>query len=263
MAAAPCLECKRRPKALPRQRCETCLLRHEPIGVQVEAARRRLAMVPPEFRQKLTKKMREQSPAGTRWCAGCQSYRDEVDFRGSKHTQCYACRSAKSHAATIERTYGLTADEYDALLRLQGGRCAICRAKPKGKRLAVDHDHKSGAVLGLLCSRCNHDLKGSAWDSLAMATALWHYMNTPPTSGDWMPPESAPQLVPAGDAVRPAERSKSDLALVSVGGRDLSGDAADAPAAAVCNLPHVIPHTRAGGEWRTFYVLPDHDPAPF
>lgn len=202
MAAAPCIECKRRPKALPRQRCMVCQLRHAPIGDQVDESRRRLAMVPPELRVKRGKAIMAKAPTGTAWCAGCQTFRDDEDF-GKGATACRACSSAKTHGAMIEKTYGLTAVQYDGLLKAQGGRCAICRAKPKSKRLAVDHDHQSGAVRGLLCSRCNHDLLGSAWDSMAMATALWHYMNTPPASGAWSPPETAGQLSALNGAQRP------------------------------------------------------------
>lgn len=163
-------------------------------------------MVPPELRVKRGKRVLALAPAGTSWCAGCQSFRDLVDF-GKSATQCRACVSAAQHGAMVAKTYGLTGGDYDALLAAQGGRCAICRARPKSKRLAVDHDHKTGAVRGLLCSRCNHDLMGSAWDSMAMATALWHYMNTPPASGSWQPPELAPQLEPVSGAVRPVEAS--------------------------------------------------------
>lgn len=170
-------------------------------------------MVPPELRKKRTKAMQALAPADTAWCAGCQSFRDLVDFRKNA-TQCRACSSATQHGAMVAKTYGLTADQYDDLLRRQGGRCAICRAKPKSKRLAVDHDHKTGAVRGLLCSRCNHDLLGSAWDSKAMATALWHYMNTPPASGAWLPPEDAPPLEVAGTAQRPSAAPGDDLGLV-------------------------------------------------
>lgn len=134
----------------------------------------------------------------------------------------------------IAKTYGLSPAEYDRLLALQGGRCAICRGRPKSKRLAVDHDHGSGAVRGLLCSRCNHDLLGSAWDSLALASALWHYLNTPPAAGDWLPPErrAAPTL---GDE-RPAPRpSSADGFVVASAGRTRprSGQGGDALAAAL------------------------------
>lgn len=261
MAAAPCIECKRRPKALPRQRCATCQLRHEPIGEQVEAAQRRLAMVPPELRRKRTPKMSALAPAGTAWCAGCQSFRDEIDFGAA--TQCRACVSAKSHSSMIEKIYGLTAKQYKALLEAQGHRCAICRSKPKSKRLAVDHDHQSGAVRGLLCSRCNHDLLGSAWDSLALATALWHYLNTPPASGAWMPPESAPQLMAVDGAVRPADASDPLAGIVGPGGRDVSRAAsAEAQAAGLLVLPvgaETVPGKK--GVWRVF-VEPGGD-APF
>lgn len=46
--------------------------------------------------------------------------------------------------------------DYDSLMGLQGGRCAICRQPPeKGRRLAVDHCHQEDFVRGLLCNRCN------------------------------------------------------------------------------------------------------------
>ena len=229
MAAALCKECGRRPKALPRQRCLTCQLRHEPIGDQVTAARQRLAMVPPELRVKRGKRIMALAPEGTEWCAACQSFRDLVDFRKGA-TTCRACASASQHAAMVAKTYGLTATQYDALLKLQGGRCAICRAKPKSKRLAVDHDHKTGAVRGLLCSRCNHDLMGAAWDSSAMFTAGWHYMNTPPASGAWLPPERAPQLEPVGSAAqRPPKPSAADLGLVVTHGKKARGRRSEAP----------------------------------
>ena len=41
----------------------------------------------------------------------------------------------------------------DELLELQGGLCAICSRKPKIEHL--DHDHKTGAIRGTLCSGCN------------------------------------------------------------------------------------------------------------
>ncbi len=193
MTVALCKECGRREKALPRQRCATCLLRHEPIGEQVAAAQLRLAMVPEALRLKRGKATAAAAPKGTAWCAACQSYRDDRDF-GKGATTCRACASGKSHSAAIEKTYGITGDDYARLLELQGGKCAVCRARPKSKRLVVDHNHTTGAVRGLLCARCNHEALGSLHDSLAMVEAMWHYMNTPPAGGGWTPPETREPL---------------------------------------------------------------------
>ena len=59
---------------------------------------------------------------------------------------------------TRAKQLGVTDDEYARLLEAQGGGCAICGAKPKTRRLHVDHDHKTGKVRGLLCHRCNRAL---------------------------------------------------------------------------------------------------------
>jgi len=46
---------------------------------------------------------------------------------------------------------GLTVGQYEELLEAQGGGCAICGNPPKTRRLDVDHDHRTGAIRGLLC----------------------------------------------------------------------------------------------------------------
>jgi hypothetical protein len=51
---------------------------------------------------------------------------------------------------------GLTLEQYQSMLRQQKGTCGICRKEnPNGQRLAVDHDHVTGSVRGLLCIVCN------------------------------------------------------------------------------------------------------------
>lgn len=167
-------------------------------------------MIPDELARKRVPA--REWPAGQRWCAPCQSFRDLEDFAEGA-SRCRPCASSATHGARIAKTYGLSPADYDRLLALQGGRCAICRGRPKSKRLAVDHDHGSGAVRGLLCSRCNHDLLGSAWDSLALASALWHYLNTPPAAGDWIAPETRP--APTLSDERPAPRPSAPPAFAS------------------------------------------------
>lgn len=67
----------------------------------------------------------------------------------------------------LVRKYGITLFQYERLLKGQGGGCAICDKTPEeeGKSLAVDHDHVSMEIRGVLCSFCNHRLVGRLRDS--------------------------------------------------------------------------------------------------
>jgi hypothetical protein len=58
----------------------------------------------------------------------------------------------------LKAEYGITPEQYDAMLRAQGGRCAICLGREPGNwhnKLVIDHDHKTGRVRELLCHNCN------------------------------------------------------------------------------------------------------------
>lgn len=57
----------------------------------------------------------------------------------------------------LKRLYGITRDDYNHILLSQDGGCAICgkQSPPRRGRLAVDHDHVTGQIRGLLCSKCN------------------------------------------------------------------------------------------------------------
>jgi hypothetical protein len=51
--------------------------------------------------------------------------------------------------------YGLTKEQLAALIAAQEGHCAICKER---SALHVDHDHTSGKIRSLLCTRCNKGL---------------------------------------------------------------------------------------------------------
>jgi len=69
--------------------------------------------------------------------------------------RCDDCKAAQ-RAYMMQRNYGLTPDEYDALLLRQEGLCASCGEKPDNTRgFHIDHDHESGDVRSLLCHGCN------------------------------------------------------------------------------------------------------------
>ena len=65
----------------------------------------------------------------------------------------------------------------------QGGVCAICqRAKGISRRLAVDHNHATGAVRGLLCAPCNQFI-GYLRDDAAAFRRGYEYLSAPPLVG--------------------------------------------------------------------------------
>jgi hypothetical protein len=68
-------------------------------------------------------------------------------------------RKRKEREGHLLRKFGNTLDEYDRLLKEQGGGCGICGAPhPETGSFHVDHDHETGRVRGLLCFRCNAGL---------------------------------------------------------------------------------------------------------
>lgn len=118
-------------------------------------------------------------PEGRRFCSGCQFMIPKWYADGSR---CKACQSESRYGAHIRETYGISYDFYLALYQFQGGRCYICRKEPKRRRLAVDHDHETGEVRGLLCSgqrSCNHDVLGNI-SSIDMARRIVLYLEDPP-----------------------------------------------------------------------------------
>jgi len=71
---------------------------------------------------------------------------DELDARlmDKRRARCY----------WLMVKYNLTLEEWEAILASQGGKCAICKKIMKKKN--TDHDHKTGKVRGILCTRCNN-----------------------------------------------------------------------------------------------------------
>ena len=79
----------------------------------------------------------------------------------------------------LKHRYDLTLDQYNQLLYEQGFACKICgiTAKDYGKTFAVDHDHTTGKVRGLLCSNCNTGLGLLNDDVETLAKAIIYLSN--------------------------------------------------------------------------------------
>lgn len=110
------------------------------------------------------------------------------------------------------RAYGISQQDYSDMLAAQGGVCAICHQPPMQKggrhgttllRLAVDHDHKTGEVRGLLCGRCNTGL-GSFVDNSELLRAAIAYL------------DAQPVLVQTPICAKDANRESSGLASLYI-----------------------------------------------
>ena len=176
-----CAEPKfRLPKGTLAGACYWHSLDRRPMEFQVREAVRRLAEIPEASRR--ARVPAESWPSGKRWCAGCQTMIPLWYCRGSR---CRADDYSARRENRNENVYGLGPEGFAGLMEKQGGRCAICGNRSLDRAIATDHNHKTGETRGLLCKRCNHDLLGAAFDSVAILRAAVYYLENPPASSDW------------------------------------------------------------------------------
>ena len=148
-----------------------------------------------------------------KYCAKCQTTKPLDDFyvlrkkgREYRQTWCKPClreqnrqwklanpEAVRRHerGKVLKSRYGITQREYDVILRAQDFVCAVC-GKPertiqrKGSPiqfLAVDHDHETNTIRGLLCQPCNRHL-GNMGDNLEGVMRFVRYLERSNTSCD-------------------------------------------------------------------------------
>lgn len=134
----------------------------------------------------------------TKKCSKCSETKVLALFNKHPHTtnrrrpECAEC-TKKYHRAhrsgkppewnrkyALKKFFGLTLDQYAAMLIEQHGRCAICgttKSSNVTKHLCVDHDHGTGKVRGLLCHGCNRGL-GFLKDDVELLAAAIKYLSS-------------------------------------------------------------------------------------
>lgn len=85
--------------------------------------------------------------------------------------------ATRSRARRLAVLFNITQEEYDKILKFQGGGCAITGVK--FGRLCVDHDHKDGALRGILSWKINRALE-SFKDNPQWLRAAADYLENPP-----------------------------------------------------------------------------------
>ena len=83
----------------------------------------------------------------------------------------------KSRESRLKTFFGLSVEEYNKMLHSQNYSCSICRVPAKNftQSLAVDHNHDTNQIRGLLCTRCNV-LLGYAHESTELLQSAIDYL---------------------------------------------------------------------------------------
>lgn len=78
---------------------------------------------------------------------------------------------------TYRKNFGITIDQYDEMYAKQNGECAICctHQSELAQALAVDHDHETNKIRGLLCGGCNKGI-GFLRESTSILGAAIEYL---------------------------------------------------------------------------------------
>lgn len=104
----------------------------------------------------------------SQWCKKCNTaWRKEWYKKNRikilrKAKENYKPNPEKVRKYLLKSRHGLTIKQYDKILKSQNFRCGICgkHRKNEKRHFAVDHNHKTKKIRGLLCNFCNHKLLG-------------------------------------------------------------------------------------------------------
>lgn len=121
----------------------------------------------------------------------------KINTTARKNSMCKPCyaksqrktsfsRQEYARSWTLNKKYGIGLDDFNLLFNQQDGRCLICKKNMKLPReaqgqdmdtVAVDHNHDTNKIRGLLCNACNKGL-GHFQDSSAVLRSAINYLIT-------------------------------------------------------------------------------------
>lgn len=135
-------------------------------------------------------------------CSVCKEELPLVDFykqSANKDGLAYRCKSCDRVArrafsqstrgkkltrdANRRHKYNMSPEEFENLWELQNGKCAVCSIElddsfvkqHKPNKVVIDHNHKTGKVRGLLCTKCNKGI-GLLGDTGVNLYLAWKYL---------------------------------------------------------------------------------------
>lgn len=96
-------------------------------------------------------------------CSSCKKFKLTNAFSSNKsrkdklHNECKQCQVTYNRLYILQTKYQLTKEDARALVKKIEHGCEICRTPLSLGRsgYAVDHDHQSNKIRGVLCQDCN------------------------------------------------------------------------------------------------------------
>ena len=132
------------------------------------------------------------------WCRECTNqYRtdtafqpEDADLNGHICPLCdtpikghanrrYCSTYCKGRVSSLRKKYGMSVDQYKALLSDSGGKCPICLRRVR--KWNIDHNHTTRKTTGAVCTRCNVGALAHTYHDVEYAKRLYEYLLNPPT----------------------------------------------------------------------------------
>lgn len=108
-------------------------------------------------------------------CWGCyQKTPEKKEYNREYHKR--PASKAKKQDIRLQNTYGISTEQKEQMIKQQNGVCPLCK-KPfsRKKDIHIDHDHDSGEVRGILCSKCNLAI-GLLYESIPTLINIINYL---------------------------------------------------------------------------------------
>ena len=111
-------------------------------------------------------------------CSKGHEYTEENTYVTRRGRACIKCKKNRRLALA----YGITIEDKDLILKLQGNKCGICGVDLEGVKQCLDHCHDTNAIRGVLCNQCNTaegHIRATGLDPKEWAKRLKSYLEKP------------------------------------------------------------------------------------
>lgn len=117
----------------------------------------------------------------------------DTEIRGHANRR-YCSMKCKDRAKAVRDRFGLTVVQYRSLLEATGGRCPICLKVTT--RWAIDHNHATGKVTGVVCTACNIGALSRTFHDVEFVLRLLAYLRWTPAEDLGIDATAAPAKAP-------------------------------------------------------------------